>query len=247
MAGHSHSANIAVRKGAQDKARGKLFTKLAKEVTIAAKMGGPDPDMNARLRLAINKARGKSVPKDTIERAIKRGAGLLDGANYEELMMEGYGPGGVAIMAEVLTDNRNRAASEIRLAFAKGNGSLGKEGCVGYLFQRRGIIFVESKDEDEVMMVALEAGAEDISEEDDGFELVTTVEDFEAVSKAIEESGLPFTTSEIMWVPDTRVDVSGKDAQSLLRLIELLDDCDDVQNVHHNGNIPDEEIEAYSA
>lgn len=246
MAGHSHSANIAVRKGAQDKARGKLFTKLAKEIAIAAKLGGPDPDMNPRLRLAIQKARSRSVPKDTIERAIKRGAGLTDGESYEELLMEGYGPAGVAILCEVLTDNRNRAASEIRHAFSKGGGNLGTSGCVGYLFQRKGIIFVESKDEDAVMTVALEAGAEDISEEDDGFEVVTTTEDFEAVSKAFAESGLPVTTSEIMWVPDSRVDVSSEDAQKLLRLIERLNDCDDVQNVHHNANISDEDVRAFA-
>lgn len=247
MAGHSHSANIAVRKGAQDKARAKLFTKLVKEIYAAVKVGGPDEAMNPRLRLAIQKARSNSVPKDTIERAVAKASGNVEGTHYEEVLFEGYGPGGVAIMARALTDNRNRAVAEIRHAFSKGGGNLGTSGCVSYLFQRKGVLFVKSTDEEAVMEVALEGGADDISSEEDGFEVVTDPDAFEGVVAAFEAAGLELATSEIMMVPDTRVTVTGTDAEKLLRLLELLDDCDDVQNITHNADIPDEELERLRA
>ena len=242
MAGHSHSANIAIRKGAQDKKRGKLFSKLAKEIIVAAKMGGGDVSANARLRIAIQRAKQSSVPKDTIKRAIDRGTGNVEGLVYEELVMEGYGPGGVAVLAEVLTDNRNRAAGEIRFAFTKGNGNLGSQGCVGYLFQRQGVILVNSTDEEQVMTVVLDAGAEDVSVEDEGIEIITSVDDFEIVTQALEAAEIEIITSDVLLVPDNRVKVEGKDANGLFRLLDLLDDCDDVQKVHHNGEFDTEEL-----
>ncbi len=248
MAGHSHSANIAIRKGAQDKKRGKLFTKLVKEIMVAAKLGGPDPDSNPRLRMAMTKARSNSMPRANIERAVAKGSGTLEGENYESLSMEGYGPGGVAVMCDVLTDNRNRAASEIRHAFSKGNGNLGTSGCVAYMFQRKGIIFIEKNeaegvDEDTVMMVALDGGAEDITEEDNGFEVITTPDDFETVTTALEENEIPTQSAQILNIPDTRVELTGTEAEQFLRMIDLLDDCEDVQEITHNAEIPASELE----
>jgi len=244
MAGHSHSANVAIRKGAQDKKRAKLFTKLSKEIIVAARMGGDDMDSNPRLRLAVRQAKQNSVPKDTIARAIARGCGNLEGDVYEETTMEGYGPGGVAVLAEVLTDNRNRAAGDIRHAFSKGGGKQGVDGCVSYLFQRRGILMVDSLDEDAVMMAVLEAGVEDLTMEDDGIELVTATEDFEAVGKALEDNEFTTLSADILLIPDNRVEISGEDAKKLLRLLDLLDDCDDVQKVHHNAEFDSAELEA---
>ena len=242
MAGHSHSANIAVRKGAQDKARGKLFTKLSKEIMVAVKLGGEDPDSNARLRMALAKARSNSVPKDTIKRAIARASGNVEGLVYEDLVFEGYGPGGTAIMVECLTENRNRTAGEVRHAFSKGGGNLGSTGCVGYLFQKKGIIFVQGGDEDEVMMLALDCGAEDVTTEEEGFEIVTGPDDFASCSDGLTEAGLNIRSATVMQVPDTRTMVTGDDADKLLKLLELLDDCDDVQQIHHNGDISAEEL-----
>ncbi len=244
MAGHSHSANIAVRKGAQDKARGKLFTKLSKEIMVAVKLGGEDPDSNSRLRLALAKARSNSVPKDTIKRAIDRASGNIEGLVYEDLVFEGYGPGGTAIMVECLTENRNRTAGEVRHAFSKGGGNMGSTGCVGYLFQKKGIIFVEGGDEDEVMMLALDHGAEDVTAEEGGFEIVTAPDDFVACSDGLTDEGLEIASASVMQVPDTRTSVSGEAAGKLLKLLELLDDCEDVQAIHHNGDIPPEELAA---
>ncbi len=243
MAGHSHSANIAVRKGAQDKARGKLFTKLSKEIMVAVKLGGDDPESNSRLRMALSKARSYSVPKDTIQRAIDRASGNIEGLVYEDLVFEGYGPGGTAIMVECLTENRNRTAADVRHAFSKGGGNLGSTGCVGYLFQKKGIIFVSGGEEDVVMMLALDHGAEDVTAEEGGFEVVTAPDDFTACSDGLAEGGLELTSGSVMQVPATRRIVSGPDAVVLLRLLELLDDCDDVQAIHHNGDIPAEELE----
>jgi len=244
MAGHSHSANIAVRKGAQDKARGKLFTKLSKEIMVAVKLGGDDPDSNARLRLALAKARAHSVPKDTIKRAIDRATGNIEGLVYEDLVFEGYGPGGTAIMVECLTENRNRTAGEVRHAFSKGGGNLGSTGCVAYLFQKKGIIFVSAGDEDEVMMLALDHGAEDVTTEDGGFEIVTAPDDFEACNDGLVDGGLEISSASVMQVPEIRTEVSGPDAEKLLKLLELLDDCDDVQQIHHNGEIPADQLTA---
>ena len=242
MAGHSHSANIAVRKGAQDKARGKLFTKLSKEIMVAVKLGGDDPESNSRLRLALSKARSNSVPKDTIKRAIDRATGNIEGLVFEDLLFEGYGPGGTAIMVECLTENRNRTAAEVRHAFSKGGGNLGSTGCVGYLFQKKGVIFVSGGEEDEVMMLALDAGAEDVTSEEGGFEVLTAPEDFEACSDGLVEGGLELASASLMQIPDTRTTVTGADAGKLLRLLELLDDCDDVQAIHHNGDIAADEL-----
>ena len=233
MAGHSHSANIAIRKGAQDKKRAKLFSKLAKEIIIACKVGDPDPDSNPRLRLALRKARAQSLPKSTIDRAIKKGCGELGGDDYQELIMEGYGPGGTAVYIEVTTDNRNRAASEIRHAFSKNGGNLGTSGCVGYMFNRKGVITVKG-DEDEIMLAALESGAEDVSANDDGtLEVLTEATDVEAVAEALGEAEIEVVNDEVLFIPDNRVRVDGKLAQQLLRMIDALDDCDDVQALTH--------------
>jgi YebC/PmpR family DNA-binding regulatory protein len=243
MAGHSHAANVAMRKGAQDKKRGKLFSKLAKEIIVSAKIGGGDTDSNPRLRLAIQKAKAQSMPKDTIKRALDRGLGNSEGLIYEELSMEGYGPAGVAVMAEVLTDNRNRAASEIRHAYTRGNGNLGAQGCVGYLFQKMGVVLLDSTDEDAIMNAAIEAGADDYSVEDDGTEVLCSPEAFEGVVKALEDAGFEIKEADVLRIPDTRVKVTGKDAKSVLRLLDLLDDCDDVQKVHHNAEFDEAELE----
>ncbi len=244
MAGHSKWANIKRRKGAQDAARGKRFTKLIKEVMVASKMGGSDPDANARLRLAIDKCKQNSVPKDTVARAVAKGAGELQGDDYQEVMMEGYGPGGVALLVEVLTDNRNRAAADIRHAFNKGNGNLGTSGCVAYMFARKGVITFpsEGQDEDEVMMAALDAGAEDVSEAAGSYEVVTEPGDFESVRNTLAEAGFEAETADVTFVPDNTVTLSGDTVDQFLRLVDLLDDCDDVQNVHHNADISDEDV-----
>ncbi len=251
MAGHSHSANIAIRKGAQDKKRAKMFSKLAKEITVAAKLGGADSDANPRLRLALRKAKSQSLPKDTVDRAVRKGAGDGDSDAYYELVMEGYGPGGTAIYCEVLTDNRNRAASEVRFAFTRGGGNFGTSGCVAYMFARKGVIVCRG-DEDAVMMAALEAGAEDVSAEgvnDDGetiFEVVCDAAEIEAVVTELSEGGAQVDDDSVLFVPDLRVAVGGDDARLLLRLLDMLDDADDVQHVHHNANIDPAVIEEYS-
>jgi YebC/PmpR family DNA-binding regulatory protein len=244
MAGHSHSANIAVRKGAQDKARGKLFTKLSKEIMVAVKLGGEDPESNSRLRLALSRARSNSVPKDTIKRAIDKAAGNIEGLVFEDLVFEGYGPGGTAVMVECLTENRNRTAAEVRHAFAKSGGNLGSTGCVGYLFKKKGIIFISEGNEDEIMMMALDAGAEDVTAEEGGFEVVTAPEDFAGCSDALADGGLRVASASVMQIPEVRTTVSGDDAGKLIRLLQLLDDCEDVQAIHHNGDIAADELEA---
>ncbi len=246
MAGHSHSANIAIRKGAQDKKRAKLFSKLAKEIIVACKVGDPDPDSNPRLRLALRKARAQSLPKSTIERAIKKGSGELGGDVYQEIVMEGYGPGGTAVYLEILTDNRNRAATDVRLAFKKGGGNLGTSGCVAYMFNRKGII-TATGDEDEIMLAALDAGAEDVADNEDGtYEVLTEPADCEAVVAALGEAGIEVNKDEVIFVPDNRTEVNGADARKLLRMLDMLDDCDDVQSITHNGDIAAEDIEAYA-
>jgi YebC/PmpR family DNA-binding regulatory protein len=251
MAGHSHSANIAIRKGAQDRKRAKMFSKLAKEIIVAVKLGGDDPGANPRLRLALRKAKSQSLPKDTVDRAIRKGSGEGDGEAYAELSMEGYGPGGTAIYCEVLTDNRNRAASEIRYAFTRGGGNLGTSGCVAYMFARKGVITCRG-DEDDVMMAALDAGAEDVSAEGDNadgqptYEVVCEAAATEDVVNALTEAGVEVDDDSVLFVPDLRVAVAGDDAKTLLRLLEMLDDCDDVQRVHHNANIDPAAIEEYA-
>ena len=244
MAGHSKWHNIRLRKGKQDAVRGKMFTKLAREIIVAAK-GGGNPDANPRLRLAIQKARENSMPADNIKRAIQRGTGELEGANYEEVTYEGYGPAGVAILLEVMTDNRNRTVAEIRHAFSRNGGALGEQGCVSWLFDHRGLISVPSDgtDEETVMTVALEAGADDIRTEEDEFEVITSPEHFDAVKEALEAAEVPVSVAELTMVPQNTIHLEGKDAQQMLRLMDALEDLDDVSNVFANFDISDEELE----
>jgi len=243
MAGHSKWANIKHRKGAQDAKRGKIFTKLIKEITIAAKIGGGDLESNARLRLAVDKAKQSNMPKDNIERAIKKGTGDLDGVIYEEGVFEGYGPGGVAVIVEFMTDNRTRTVADVRHAFTKYGGSLGVSGSVAFMFDRKGqVIFGEGSDFDTIFEVALEAGAEDVKDEDGVIEVVTAPGDFETVRIALEEKGLAFESAEVTMIPQTMTKVEGKQAQSLMKMIDVLEDNDDVQNVHANFDISDEEM-----
>jgi YebC/PmpR family DNA-binding regulatory protein len=242
VAGHSKWANIKRRKGAQDAVRGKLFTKLIKEIMVAAKMGGGDPDANPRLRLAIDKAKGKSMPKNTIERAIAKGSGDLKGDDYESLTYEGYGPGGVAVLVECLTDNRNRTASDVRSSFSKGGGNLGASGSVSYMFATKGIFTIPKAvgDEDDIMMLALEAGAEDVMDDDEVWTVTSEFSDYDACKKALAELAGEALTAEISKIPDNTVDVELEDAQKLMRLLERLEDCDDVQETHTNADFSDE-------
>jgi YebC/PmpR family DNA-binding regulatory protein len=247
MSGHSKWSTIKHKKSAQDAKRGKVFTKLIKEITVAARLGGGDQEGNPRLRAAILAAKAENMPKDNIERAIKKGTGELEGTNYEETNYEGYGPGGVAILVDILTDNRNRAASEVRFVFSKNGGSLGAAGCVAWMFSTRGtIVFNKDKvNEDDLMEVALEAGAEDVRDEGDQFEVITSPAEFETVKAAFEQHQMEFELAEISKVPQNVVKVEDeKQAQQLLKLMEALDDCDDVQNAYANFDIPDEILDA---
>jgi YebC/PmpR family DNA-binding regulatory protein len=242
MAGHSKWANIQHRKGAQDKKRGKLFTKLIKEITVAARMGDPDPASNPRLRLAVDKAKAQSMPKDNIERAIKRGSGAMDGSHYEEITYEGYGPGGVAIMVECLTDNRNRTVAEVRHAFTRFGGNLGADGSVAYLFNQVGLIsFAAGADEDLLMEAALEAGAEDILMNSDGsMDVLTSPGDFETVRNALRAAGLQPELAEVTMRASVSATLGEEEAGSMVKMLEILEDLDDVQNVYSNADIPDE-------
>ncbi|PNU21258.1 YebC/PmpR family DNA-binding transcriptional regulator [Geothermobacter hydrogeniphilus] len=243
MAGHSKWANIKHRKGAQDAKRGKIFTKLIKEITVAAKIGGGDLEANARLRLAVDKAKQANMPKDNIDRAIKKGTGDLDGVTYEEGVFEGYGPGGVAVIVEFMTDNRTRTVADVRHIFAKHNGNLGVSGSVAFMFDRKGLItFPDDADFDAIFEAALEAGAEDVKQ-DNGIEVITDPADFETVKNALEAAGLEMTTAEITMLPQTQTTVEGKHAEQLMKLIDKLEDNDDVQNVYANFDISDEEMD----
>ncbi len=247
MSGHSKWSTIRHKKGAADAKRGKIFTKLIKEIMIAARMGGGDINGNPRLRAAVLAAKAENMPKDNIDRAIKKGTGDLDAANYEEINYEGYGPGGVAVLVEVMTDNRNRAASDIRHIFSRNGGSLGEAGCVAWMFSKKGtIIFNKDKvSEDTLMEVGLEAGAEDVLDQEDQFEVTTALEDFVAVKSAFEEKGLEFELAEISMVPQTTVRIEEeKVAQQLLRLMDALEDSDDVQHAYANFDIPDDILNA---
>lgn len=243
MAGHSKWANIKHRKGRQDAARGKLFGKLAKAIEIAAREGGGNPDFNPTLATAVFKAKAASMPNDNIERAIKRGTGEVAGAIYEEIWYEGYGPGGVALYVQILTDNRNRAASDVRSTFTRHNGSLGEPGSVGYLFSQKGLI-VASGSEDEVLLGALDAGAEDVEDNGDGtFEVVTAPSDLGTVRGALAEDEVEIISADITQRPSSLVPVGESDARKLLRLIDALDDLDDVQAVFSNYDIEDAVME----
>ena len=245
MAGHSKWANIKRRKGAQDAARGKRVTKLIREITVAARMGGGDMDANARLRLAVDKARSQSMPKDNIARAIAKGTGNIETENWEELTMEGYGTGGVAVLLEILTDNRNRTASEVRHAFTQGKGNLGTNGCVAYMFHRKGVLLVAGSnlDEDELMMSALDLGAEDVTQEEEGWEVLTDPESFETVRDGLLSAGFSLESAELTFVPDNTQTLEGAQAAAFFSMVETLEDCDDVQNVHHNAEISAEDLE----
>ena len=242
MAGHSKWANIKHRKAAQDAKRGKMFTKLIRELVVAAKQGGPLPEDNPRLRAAVDKALGANMTRDTIDRAIARGAGTSEADDMEELTYEGYAPGGIAVLVEVMTDNRNRTVAEVRHAFSKRGGNLGTDGSVAYLFTRKGQLnFAAGVDEDRLMDAALEAGAEDIDANDDGSVDVTTAwEDFAAVKAALEEAGLVPEEGEVTMIASTTVPVDADGAEKLMGLVDALEDLDDVQNVYTNVDIPDE-------
>ena len=246
MAGHSKWANIQHRKKAQDAKRGKLFTRLIKEIVVAAKAGGSDLDANASLRTAVDKAKSQSVPKDAIERAVKRGAGELDGSDYEEIRYEGYGPAGVAVIVDCLSDNRNRTVAEVRHAFTKAGGNLGQSGSVAYMFNNVGVLlYAPEHDEDNIMEAALDAGAEDIIVADDGsIEVLTTAEDYVAVKQAMTDAGVEPEDSELTMRASNNAELDLDDAQKVLRLVDVLESSDDVQDVYYNAEIPGEAYEA---
>ncbi|RUM39516.1 MAG: YebC/PmpR family DNA-binding transcriptional regulator [Desulfobulbus sp.] len=249
MSGHSKWSTIKRKKGANDAKRGKIFTKLIKEITVAAKMGGGDVDGNPRLRSAVTAAKSENMPKDNIERAIKKGIGDLDGAVYEEILYEGYGPGGVAVLVETMTDNKNRTVADIRHFFAKSNGNLGESGCVAWMFDKRGVIVVDAEglDEEELMDIAIDAGAEDVVEDETTFQILTAPEDFSEVVDSLEKSGIQTVEASLSMVPKNTVEVTEeKPARGLLKLLENLEDHDDVQKVHANFDIPDEIMELLS-
>ncbi|MER2494428.1 YebC/PmpR family DNA-binding transcriptional regulator [Catenovulum sediminis] len=245
MAGHSKWANIKHRKAAQDAKRGKIFTKLIRELTVASREGGSDPSANPRLRAAIDKALSNNMTRDTVERAIKRGAGELDGQVLEEITYEGYGVAGTAVMVQCMTDNRNRTVSEVRHAFTKCGGNLGTDGSVAYLFDKKGVISYGAKtEEDALMEAALEAGADDVINNDDGtFEVYTTAENFGVVKDALDAAGLKAENAEVTLVPSTKSELDVDSAPKLLRLIDMLEDLDDVQDVYSNADIPDDVLE----
>lgn len=247
MSGHSKWHNIRLRKGKQDAVRGTLFTKLAKEIIVAAKNGGGNPDANIRLRMAVDKARQNSMPADNIKRAIQRGTGEIEGASYEELTYEGYGPGGVAVLVQCLTDNKQRTVADVRAIFSKNGGRLAESGSVGYLFSPKGVILFAPgvTTEDRLMEVVLDAGAEDVQPTDEGgFEVTTAFEDFGAVRDAVEAAKIPYESAETTMVPSTEVTLAGKEAQVAFKLIDTLEDNDDVQTVYSNLDVSEEELAA---
>lgn len=249
MAGHSKWANIKHKKAKNDARRGKLWSKCARAIIVAAKSGGGNPEMNLSLRYAIDDAKAANMPKDTIENAIKKGSGELGGESYESLVYEGYGPCGVAIMLDILTDNRNRTAGEIRKILDKANGNLGATGCVGYMFASKGEIFVskEGVTEEQLMEVALEAGADDIADADEAWQVLCEPTAFLTVRKAIEEAGMTVEQASITMIPDNTVAITGDDVQKVMNMVETLEDNDDVQKVHANFEISDEDMAALDA
>ncbi|MDG5469617.1 YebC/PmpR family DNA-binding transcriptional regulator [Deltaproteobacteria bacterium IMCC39524] len=243
MAGHSKWANIKHRKGAQDAKRGKIFTKIIKELTVASRIGGGDPDINPRLRTAVDKAKQANMPKDNVDRAIKKGTGDLDGVSYEEGLFEGYGPGGVALIVEFLTDNRTRTVADVRHCFSKYGGNLGVSGSVAFLFDRKGLIsFSADNDFDQIFEIALEAGAEDVKDEEDVYEVITDPADFIPVREAMAAAGLKWETAETTMIPQNQVMLEGKPAETMLKLMDALEDNDDVQNVYANFDISEDEL-----
>ncbi len=248
MSGHSKWHSIKYKKAAQDAKRGKMFTKIIREMVVAARIGGGEPDTNPRLRKAIADAKGVNMPSDNIKRAILKGTGQLEGTTYEELSYEGYGVGGVAIFVETLTDNKNRTVSEVRYIFSKNGGNMGESGCVAWMFNRKGYIVVEKTkaSEDELLDLILEAGAEDLREDGSNYEIFTAPDDFEAVVNALQENNIEIAASNLGYIPQNYVKLEGKQAQQLLRLMEELEDHDDVQSVWANFDIDEEEIAKYS-
>ncbi len=242
MSGHSKWSTIKHKKGKEDAKRGKLFTKIQKEIMVSARMGGGDMDANPRLRTAVIAARGANMPNDNIQRAIKRGTGELPGVTYEQAEYEGYGPGGIAVLIECLSDNKNRTVAELRNLFSKHGGNMGEAGCVSWMFEKKGIIHVEKSksDEETLMEKALDAGAEDMSAEDDIYEVITLMENFENVKSAIEEASIPIQYAEITMVPQNTVKVEEDKALKVLKLMDVIEDHDDVQHVYSNFDIPDE-------
>lgn len=238
MSGHSKWHNIQAKKGKADAKRGKIFTKIGKEIVVAAKNGGANPDTNSKLRDVIAKAKAANMPNDTITRAIKKASGELASVNYETIMYEGYGPAGTAVIVEVLTDNKNRSAGNVRYAFSKNGGNMGTLGCVGFMFQSKGEIIIEktdSTDEDELMMMALDAGAEDFSAEDEVYVVTTTPEEFGSVREALEANGVEFLEAGVKMIPDTYTEIGEEDAKKFQKMLDMLEDDDDVQNVYHNA------------
>jgi len=248
MSGHSKFANIKHKKEKNDAAKGKIFTIIGREIAVAVKEGGPDPANNYRLQAVIAKAKANNMPNDTIDRGIKRAAGDTGSVNYEYVTYEGYGPNGTAIIVDALTDNKNRTASNVRSAFTKGKGSIGTQGCVSFMFDKKGQIIIDKEecdmDADELMMMALDAGAEDFAEEEDSFEVITDPDEFETVRKALEDEGIAMASAEVTMIPQTYVDLTNEeDIKNINKTLALLEDDDDVQAVYHNWNMPEEDEE----
>ncbi|MDD3839576.1 MAG: YebC/PmpR family DNA-binding transcriptional regulator [Clostridia bacterium] len=240
MAGHSKWSNIKHKKAKEDAKRGKIFTKLGREIAVSVKEGGSDPETNPRLKDVIAKARANNMPNDNIERSIKKAAGELDDVNYEEFIYEGYGPGGAAVIVEIMTDNRNRTASDVRYIFDKNGGNLGATGCVAWMFDRKGVIIIQDDkdiDEDDLMLMAIDAGAEDFSHEADIYEILTSPSDFSSVREALEKEGLKFESAQIEMVPQNMVKLEENDGKKMEKLVDMLEDNDDVQNIYHNWEI----------
>ena len=248
MGGHSHWSQVKRQKGASDAKRGQVFTKLGREIMIAAREGGGDPEMNPRLRLALAKARENNMPADTIDRAVKRGTGQLEGGQLIDVTFEGYGPGGVAIMVDVLADNRNRAVSSLRTAFSRGGGSLGESGCVAWQFDSKGLILVEASDRDpeEIALMAIDAGAEDVEIEDKRVEVHTAPGDLERVRRTLEEMEVPVASAELSMIPKSTISLDDKQAGQVLKLLDTLEELDDVQRVYSNADFPDEVLVEYA-
>lgn len=246
MSGHSKFANIKHKKEKNDAAKGKIFTRIGREIAVAVKEGGADPANNSKLRDVIAKAKSNNMPNDTIDRSIKKAAGDANASNYESITYEGYGPNGTAIIVETLTDNRNRTASNVRNAFTKGGGNVGTTGCVSFMFDKKGQIIIDKEEcelsADDLMMIALDAGAEDFAEEEDSFEVTTAPEDFSAVREALEAEGIAMASAEVTMIPQTWVELTGEqDIKMMNRILDMLDDDDDVQEVYHNWDMPEEE------
>lgn len=248
MGGHSHWSQVKRQKGVADARRGQIFTKLGREITVAARQGGPDPEANFRLRLAVQRARDNNMPNDTIERAIKRGGGGPEASDLSEATYEGYGPGGIAILVDVLTDNRNRSVSDIRTTFARHGGNLGEAGCVAWLFEGKGVILVDApeSEREDLALAAIDAGAEDVNIEGERVEILTRAEELEKVRRALEEQGVTIDSAELTKVPKSTITLGEKEAIQSLKILDKLDELDDVQRVHSNAEFPDEVLAAYS-